>query len=184
MTQNFITEQTYIISYCIIYVHVDCLCVVELVGNWLSWIFFHFSGSSMVQSALTSHQNWVVAVQWSPNREHQLLSGSYNSSLKFVSYHFSVMFLLNKNCSECGMFEVVDFLCSLSLGMRGKVLCLDWSLPQVGNRLFIQALCFCMDIVVCHMFVLQLLASGGTDNMLRIFNYIFECMHYDYMYAQ
>ena len=42
------------------------------------------SESSMVQTALASHQGWVVAVQWAPNREHQLLSGSYDSSLKSV----------------------------------------------------------------------------------------------------
>ena len=43
-----------------------------------------FPETAMIRSALTSHQGWVVGVQWSPNKEHQLLSGSYDSSLKSV----------------------------------------------------------------------------------------------------
>jgi ribosome biogenesis protein YTM1 len=84
--------------------------------------------SSMVQSALTSHQGWVVAVQWSPNKEHQLLSGSYDSSLK----------LWDIRSSRVPLFTITAH--------EGKVLCLDWSLPQ-------------------------LLASGGTDKKLRTFSF-------------
>lgn len=59
------------------------LCDKAHVSDAYTCTYWSFSPeSSMVQSALTSHQGWVVAVQWSPNREHQLLSGSYDSSLK------------------------------------------------------------------------------------------------------
>ena len=88
----------------------------------------------MVQSALTSHQNWVVAVQWSPNREHQLLSGSYEFTKGCISYPFINILLRvwDVRSSRLPLFTITAH--------EGKVLCLDWSLPQVGNRLFIQAL--------------------------------------------
>ncbi|CAI7993738.1 Ribosome biogenesis protein WDR12 homolog (Fragment), partial [Geodia barretti] len=85
--------------------------------------------SSMVQSALASHQGWVIAVQWAPNREHQLLSGSYDSSLKVWDIRSSKLPLFTITAHE------------------GKVLCLDWTFPQ-------------------------LLASGGTDSKLRTFNFV------------
>ena len=56
----------------------------------------------MVQSALASHQGWVVAVRWAPNKEHQLLSGSYDSALKSVAL---------------GIFCVIYFLTVLGSGI-------------------------------------------------------------------
>ena len=52
----------------------------------------------MVQAALSSHQGWVVAVQWSSTREHQLLSGSYDSSLK---YNYTVTCIYVHTLQRC-----------------------------------------------------------------------------------
>ena len=70
--------------------------------------------TSMVQSTLTSHQGWVVAVNWSPDNEHQLLSGSYDSTVR----------LWDTRSPKVPLFTITAH--------EGKVLCLDWSLPKVG----------------------------------------------------
>jgi len=69
----------------------------------------------MVQSTLTSHQGWVVAVSWSPDNEHQLLSGSYDSTVR----------LWDTRSPKVPLFTITAH--------EGKVLCLDWSLPKVGR---------------------------------------------------
>ena len=71
-------------------------------------------GTSMIQSTLSSHQGWVVSVNWSPIDEHQLLSGSYDSTLKLWDIRSSKLPLYTISAHE------------------GKVLCSDWSLPQVS----------------------------------------------------
>ena len=68
LLQVFFGIQVYVCSIDLVCV---CVCVCVCVPE-----------SSVVQSVLSSHQGWVVAVQWSPSKEHQLLSGSYDSSLK------------------------------------------------------------------------------------------------------
>ncbi|XP_064401784.1 ribosome biogenesis protein WDR12 homolog isoform X1 [Halichondria panicea] len=70
-------------------------------------------GTSMIQSTLSSHQGWVVCVNWSPIDEHQLLSGSYDSTLKLWDIRSSKLPLYTISAHE------------------GKVLCSDWSLPQM-----------------------------------------------------
>ena len=71
--------------------------------------------TSMVQSTLTSHQGWVVAVCWSPDNEHQLLSGSYDSTVR----------LWDTRSPKIPLFTITAH--------EGKVLCLDWTLPKVGE---------------------------------------------------
>ena len=68
---------------------------------------------SVVQSTLSSHQGWVVAVHWSPESEHQLLSGSYDSTVR--------MWDIRSN--KTPLFTIAAH--------ERKVLCLDWSLPKV-----------------------------------------------------
>ena len=67
----------------------------------------------MIQTTLSSHQGWVVCVNWSPVDENQLLSGSYDSTLKLWDVRSSKLPLYTISAHE------------------GKVLCSDWSLPKV-----------------------------------------------------
>ena len=76
----------------------------------------HTTESSVIQSALTSHQGWVIAVKWSPQNEHQLLSGSYDSTLK----------LWDIRSNKVPLFTVAAH--------EGKVLTCDWTVHEV--RLF------------------------------------------------
>ena len=71
--------------------------------------------TSMIQSTLSSHQGWVVDVEWSSSNEHQLLSGSYDSTLK----------LWDIRSSKLPLYTIAAH--------EGKVLCCDWSLPKVGH---------------------------------------------------
>lgn len=84
-----------------------------------------FSENSMVQTALTSHQGWVIAVQWSPIREHQLLSGSYDSSLKYGIMVTDLMCLISMHLLfslflECGILAVQNSLYLLLLHMKER----------------------------------------------------------------
>ena len=76
----------------------------------------------MVQSTLASHQGWVVAVHWSPDSEHQLLSGSYDSTLR----------LWDTRNTKLPLFTIAAH--------EGKALCVDWTLPKVGQVLYLQTL--------------------------------------------
>lgn len=68
----------------------------------------------MIQGTLSSHQGWVVSVNWSPVDEHQLLSGSYDSTLKLWDIRSNKLPLYTISAHE------------------GKVLCSDWSLNRVS----------------------------------------------------
>ena len=69
--------------------------------------------SSMVQATLSSHQGWVVSVIWRPDSDHQLLSGSYDGSLK----------LWDVRSGKSPLYTITAH--------TGKVLCADWSLAKV-----------------------------------------------------
>ncbi len=70
--------------------------------------------SSMILSTLSSHSGWVVCVNWSPSHTHQLLSGSYDSTVR----------LWDIRSSKKPLYSIVAH--------EGKVLCSDWTIPQVG----------------------------------------------------
>jgi len=71
----------------------------------------------MIMSALSSHTGWVVSINWSPIHAHQLLSGSYDSTLR----------LWDIRSSKKPLYSIVAH--------EGKVLCSDWTLPEVSNWL-------------------------------------------------
>ena len=77
----------------------------------------------MMKSTLSSHQGWVVSVQWSPTDQHQLLSGSYDSTLRVWDIRSTKQPLFTITAHE------------------GKVLCCDWTLPNVSLT---------GEIIVCH----------------------------------
>ena len=71
--------------------------------------------TSMVKGSLSSHQGWVVCVKWSPTDAHQLLSGSYDSTLR----------LWDIRSPKEPLFTITAH--------EGKVLCCDWSIPSVSG---------------------------------------------------
>ena len=69
---------------------------------------------SAVQSFLVSHLGWVVAVCWSPAREHQLASGSYDGTVR----------VWDVRSGKVPLYTIMSH--------EGKVLSLDWSCPEVS----------------------------------------------------
>lgn len=102
--------------------------------------------NTMMMSTLSSHQGWVVAVCWSPTDEYQLLSGSYDSSLR----------LWDIRSTKQPLYTIAAH--------EGKVLCCDWTLPKVslepsntGGVLFTSipnsVTCYVRELVLCRLFM-------------------------------
>ncbi|KAF5288979.1 hypothetical protein FQA39_LY03858 [Lamprigera yunnana] len=81
---------------------------------------------SICKTVFTSHSLWVSAVTWSHTQEYMFMSGSYDECVK----------LWDSRSPKAPLYDLT--------GHQGKVLCVDWSNPQ-------------------------LLVSGGTDNSVHIF---------------
>lgn len=77
--------------------------------------------TSMMKSILSSHQGWVVSVCWSPSDHHQLLSASYDSTLRLWDIRSPKEPLYTINAHE------------------GKVLCCDWTIPDVRGMHVVQS---------------------------------------------
>ncbi|KAL5496249.1 hypothetical protein EMCRGX_G012494 [Ephydatia muelleri] len=71
------------------------------------------NSGSAVQSFLVSHLGWVVSVCWSPVREHQLASGSYDGTVR----------MWDARSGKVPLYTIMSH--------EGKVLSLDWSCPEV-----------------------------------------------------
>lgn len=68
---------------------------------------------TIVKTSLTHHKGWVSSVAWSPVSEHQLISGSYDNTLKLWDIRSPSAPLYNMS------------------GIEDKVLCLDWTIPEL-----------------------------------------------------
>jgi ribosome biogenesis protein YTM1 len=82
---------------------------------------------SLISCTLSSHRGWIKQVAWSPLSDHQLVSGSYDKMVK----------LWDIRSSKSPLYTIAAH--------DGKVLCLDWSIPQM-------------------------IATGGADNVLRTYS--------------
>jgi ribosome biogenesis protein YTM1 len=82
---------------------------------------------SLISCTLSSHRGWIKQVAWSPSSDHQLVSGSYDKMVK----------LWDIRSSKSPLYTIAAH--------DGKVLCLDWSIPQM-------------------------IATGGADNVLRTYS--------------
>lgn len=107
-------------------------------GRWV-WLFGDLPsqltlGSSLVCSSLSSHRGWVKSVAWSPSSDHQLVSGSYDNHAKLWDVRkYVVCSILVSFIVSCSIYSPREPLFTIA-AHEDKVLCLDWSLPQVSRQ--------------------------------------------------
>ncbi|PIK49321.1 putative ribosome biogenesis protein WDR12-like, partial [Apostichopus japonicus] len=68
---------------------------------------------SVVHSSLTHHAGWVSSVAWSPDNQHQLLSGGYDKQIK----------MWDIRSPKAPLFDMS--------GIKDKVLAVDWSIAEL-----------------------------------------------------